>query len=372
MRHNQQIMKIVIVTHLIYPALNPRAFRSTELAKEFARQGHDVRLYAVTGNYDYTDFMKETGIKVCPIKPKFDTVNAGSAKASLFRRACRKLSYYFFDFPHIEMSWLSYKLLKEEENIDLLVTIAYPHPIHWGAAFLKKHSPQNFAKTWISDCGDPYMLNPLEKRRWYFKYMEEFWGRMTDYITIPIEEAKKSYYPSVQSKLRIIPQGFNFTNIKLDTYQKHNIPHFAYAGSIYAGSRDPTTFLQYLMTLKHDFRFTVYTKTPAFFEEFKNKLGDKLQIRTFIPREQLIFELSGQDFLINLTNPFSVQAPSKLIDYALTQRPIVRISTPFNEEEKMQKIFDKGEVDNDYADIDISAYDIRNVADAFLALTDRT
>ena len=35
-------MKILIVSGFFYPQNTPRAFRTTELAKEFARLGHDV------------------------------------------------------------------------------------------------------------------------------------------------------------------------------------------------------------------------------------------------------------------------------------------------------------------------------------------
>lgn len=357
----------------MYPRLNPRAFRSTELAREFARRGHDVTLYGETGEYDYTEFTKNTGVKVRQIKRRFTTLDIEKewGNFSFVKRMSWIALGYFFEFPEVGLVKRVYNILKHENDVDLLVTVAHPHPIHWGAALRKKIEPQLFPKTWISDCGDPFMLNPFYKKRWYFKYIEEFWGRMTDFITIPIENAKSGYYPSVQSKLRIIPQGFDYQNTKLDSYAPHKVPHFAYAGAIYPGMRDPTTFLQYLVSQNYDFCFTIYTKIPEFFDTFKKELGDKLQIRPFIPREQLIFELSSQDFLINFENPNAMQAPSKLVDYALTKRPIIKISTPFNEEAKMQNIFAKGKVNNDYADIDISAYDIRNVADAFLALTDR-
>ena len=57
-------MKIVIISSVFYPRQSPRSYRATELAKYFAKQGHEVYSYAVLGKFDYQQFEKETGIKV--------------------------------------------------------------------------------------------------------------------------------------------------------------------------------------------------------------------------------------------------------------------------------------------------------------------
>lgn len=40
--------KILIISRSFYPMNSPRSFRTTELAKEFARQGHEVRALTTT------------------------------------------------------------------------------------------------------------------------------------------------------------------------------------------------------------------------------------------------------------------------------------------------------------------------------------
>ena len=55
-------MNIVIISRTCFPAKAPRSHRATELAKEFARQGHNVSLYALLGDYNYTQFSKQTGV----------------------------------------------------------------------------------------------------------------------------------------------------------------------------------------------------------------------------------------------------------------------------------------------------------------------
>ena len=57
-------MKILVLSQHIFPMQTPRAHRTTELIKELALQGHNVTVYAVLGKYNYTEFEKQTKIKV--------------------------------------------------------------------------------------------------------------------------------------------------------------------------------------------------------------------------------------------------------------------------------------------------------------------
>ena len=368
------LMKIVIISRAIYPQLAPRPFRATELAKYFAKIGHDVTLYGVLGKFDYTNFEEETGVKVRNLaKMTFATQNSdGTGKVSLMNKVARKLLHRFLEFPDIELAFKVFRLLGREKDVDLLITVAIPYPIHWGAAWAKKRFKDRFPKRWISDCGDPYMGNSAHKKPlFYFQYVEDFWGRETDYITIPVEEARKAYNEKVQDKIRIIPQGFDFSNVKIDNGFKGNrIPHFAYAGVVYKDYRDPSRFLEYLSKIKRDFCFVVYTRTKELFENYQKNLGDKLVIKDYIPREELLFNLSRMDFLVNIQNNESVQAPSKLIDYYLSGRPILDISSAFtDEEQKNVDAFFVGDYTGKHEEVDIQQYNIENVGNAFLELS---
>ena len=363
-------MKIVLISRTIYPLLSPRAFRTTEIAKQFARQGHEVVVYAVLGTYNYSLFEERYRVKVKPIKMKLSTLNSdGKCRYNWLDKGLYHLLHRLIEYPDIEFCWKIPQILKKEKNIDLLITIAVPHPIHWGAAIAKSIFPQKeFPSKWISDCGDPYTGSAVgQKHPFYFKYVENFWGEKTDFVTIPLKGACEAYRKNVQEKIRIIPQGFDFSEVKLSDKVDNTIPHFAYAGSIYKGQRDPSSFLEYLCKLKQEFVFTVYTNDSLFYQLYKAKLGEKLIVKPYIERQQLIYELSEQNFLINLINPSSVQSPSKLIDYLLTRRPIIDISTPFAEETIVQRAF-QGIFDNKYEHVNIQEYNIINVANKFLSL----
>lgn len=368
-------MKIVIISRCIYPAIAPRPFRATELAKFFAKQGHEVFLYAVIGKYDYREFEEGTGVKVCSLgKMHFATLNSdGYVRNNFFDRLLKRVFGRIAEFPDIELSWKTKNIVKGLSDVDLLVTVAIPYPIHWGAAWSKKKYPMCFPKVWISDCGDPYMGNSVRNAHpHYFQRIEDFWGKQTDYIAIPLEAAKKAYSEKVQDKLRVIPQGFDFSNVRIDKHFKCNaIPRFAYAGAIYPGYRDPSRFLQYLCEkVDRPFEFVVYTKNRSFFEKYKSVLGDKLTVKNYVPREQLLWDLSQMDFLVNINNNSSVQSPSKLIDYYLTTRPIIDVTTDFNESDIVEE-FLNGNYDHQHIKADISQYDIRNVGQQFLNLVEQ-
>ena len=70
------------------------------------------------------------------------------------------------------------------------------------------------------------MGNSVTKPYFYFKYLEKFWGKKTDFITVPVIEAKNAYYIEVEHKIVEIPQGFDFSDIKLEVYKKSKITTF--------------------------------------------------------------------------------------------------------------------------------------------------
>ena len=362
-------LNITIISRYIYPVMAPRPMRTTELAKELARQGHNVTLYGYLGTYNYSDFEKEHNIKVKTLGSFFNPqsyIEGTTKNISGWKRKIIGFLGKWFEFPDIIISKTVYKALKDEKP-DILITVALPFPIHWGTAFAKKYQKHLSNTLWVSDCGDPYMGTPMAHRPFYFKYIEKFWCRQTDYITVPLEQAKEGYYKEFRDKIRVIPQGFNFEDVVLLPYIKNNIPHFAYSGTVYPQSRDPRTFLEYLCTVDKPFKFIVYTNRQEVFTPYVEKLSGKIEIRNYVPHEELLKELSKMDFLINIKNESSVQQPSKLIDYYLTKRPIIEITSAFNEKDIFEE-FIKGDYTHQLICNNIEDYNIKNIANKFLNL----
>lgn len=358
-------MKILIVTQHIFPIQSPRSIRSTELIKELSRRGHQVTVYAVLGKYDYSAFQQEYGIKVNPIPIHweiFPNNSDGSGRRTFIDKVLGRLLRKF-EFPLFEFYYRIARIIKNEETFDALISIAAPHHIHWGCARAKAKYPQQFPRVWIADCGDPFMKNGTTKEHlpFFAKYERTFCNEC-DYITVPIENAKAAYYPEFRDKIRVIPQGFDFNlNAVGQTPVKNDVPTFAFAGMFYADIRNPRLLLDYLCSIKHDFRFYVYTRFDSLLSDYADKLKGRLIVKSPIPRNELIEVLKTMDFLVNIKNVNSPnQLPSKLIDYSIAGRPILDID-PQNIDKSQIDAFISGNYSSALKIDNLENYHISNV-----------
>jgi len=365
--------KILIISNYFYPQNTPRAFRTTELVKEFARLGHDVTVYIPKNDNEHIAFEKEYGVTIKDLgKQKFKGIdlNKGNKYAILFKRVIRRGLDLVFHYPNIEWMFKVKKALKNENGYDLLITIAVPHPIHWGTACARNKN-HTIAKTWVADCGDPFMGSTTDtfKPPFYFKYIEKYWNKKCDFISVPFIGAINGYYQSFHHKVKVIPQGFNFNEISIDSkdYNPNKVTTFAYAGGFIPGARDPKEFITYLLSLEIDFKFIVYTRTLNMIQPLLDIAKGKIEIRDYVPRKKLIKELSKMDFIVNFNNGNTTQLPSKLIDYYLTKRPVLSINS---------YSFDK-EIIDEFLNYDYShqliytnpeQYKIQNVCQKFIDL----
>lgn len=359
-------MKILIVSGSFYPVNSPRSFRTTELVKELSKDGHDITLYIPQYNYDYTDFFKSY-----PLNIKYFNRTIEKRRyigINIIDRIIFHIRNRFFNYPECKILPKVKKAIKKESNYDVLISIAVPHAIHWAIGYLYKRG-HKIAKKWIADCGDPFMLTDSGKYRppFYFKWGEKNWCRLCDYISVPTETSYKGYYPEFKNKIKVIPQAFNFEEVKLNKYIQNKVPTFAYSGVFIPEKRDPRPILDFLEQSNIDFKFIVYTKQHNMLQEHKKRLGDKIEIREYIPRLELLKELSTVDFLLNIENGTNVQTPSKLIDYALTKRPILSIDCNNIDTEKFYQ-FLNGNYSQQYIVNDIEKYNIKNVVKQFLNL----
>jgi hypothetical protein len=369
-------MKVVIIAQHIFPRPTPRASRATELAKEFAKQGHHVTLYAVLGKYDYSAFEKEYNITIkhIPLNFEFHTYSSDiDHKRVFFDKVLGKLFGKIFEFPYIEFYFKIPSIIQKENDADLIISIGAPHQIHWGLAKAKMQLGSKFKAVWIADCGDPFMKNykNQEHFRFYGKF-EHLFCSLADFISVPVTSAIEDYFPEYKNKFVVIPQGFSF-DLKLlekeiaknSTNKKLN---FCYAGLLNENYRNPKSFLDILCKSDADFTFTVYSADLKLIAEYQDVLGEKLLLKKPIPRSKLLEELEKMDFLVNIENKdLPGQVPSKLIDYAILRKPILNIK-PENPDEKIIIEFLNGNFSNSYNVENIENYHISNIYNNFIQL----
>ncbi|MHC1775906.1 MAG: glycosyltransferase [Lentimicrobium sp.] len=368
--------KILIASGTFFPENSPRSFRTTELAKELGRVGHDVTIL-IPRNYkiDYTDFEKKYQVRI----KFYDQLSLPEISGSfegrfgIIKLAIRRLLLMLFEYPSIKFMYLVKKALITENDYDLLISIAVPFPIHWGVAWARTRK-KRIAKVWVADCGDPYMGCKTDsfKKLFYFKYLEQWFCRKADYISIPNKDHINQYYSEFHGKIKFIPQGFRFEDSNIHLGEIENaIPTFAFAGVLLKTKRDPAVLLEYLASVDVDFKFILYTESNHLIEPFKKKLGNKIEVRPYIRREALLYELSKMDFLLNIEFHSSVKSnsPSKLIDYAIVDRPVLSLSMESLNTSLIDEFLGKN-YKNRLQIIDINRFRIENVAKQFIDLVE--
>lgn len=361
---------ILIVCKDIYPIQNPRSFRAGELVKEFLRRGLNVKVVCSLSEENFKLFKNEfSNVAALNLGLPSNILDRNIfKKMTLLKRILNKYLYHFLQYPNIVLLFKVKNYLKKNtDKTDLMITIAYPFPIHWGAAIAKKSKIKNFPVRWVADCGDPFMGNPIIKPPFYFKFFEKLFCRMADKITIPVEIGRRGYYNEFHKKIEIIPQGFDFSTVEKGLYTKNSVPTFLYAGIFYKGSRDPRAFLDYLVKIESDFRFVIYTPEDSLVKNYLEILGNRLVINPSIPRSELLKKMSMVDFLINIENESENQTPSKLIDYSLAGRPILSISMKDIDEKKFND-FLNGIYQDEFKVDHIERYNIVNVVNKFVEI----
>lgn len=368
-------MRILITSYHFYPEITPRAFRTYELAKEFARQGHEITVHIPDNEFDYKKMERAYNIKIVKVKPG-SFLNRDWDGPLLLRKLLRKtfLKRYFDDRPTEFMITLAKSLMARNEPYDVIISIGLPFSVHIGSAaalYLKR----GLARVRIADYGDPYTYNQDvagEPKRWHH-WLEKFILRAFDYITVPIDSAVESYIKFKDaSRIKVIPQGICFEDFRIAEYKRNPVPTFVYGGIFYSRIRNPKCFWDFLAALENEFKFILYTDTAnpenmSIIKPVKEKLGSRLEVRQFIPRPDFIREASKADFLVNIRNKSMVQLPSKIIDYALTGRPIFSCGQD-DFPPSIFREFLRGEY-RGRLDVDIHEYDIKNVCKKFTHLT---
>jgi len=366
--------RVLIIANGFYPEQSPRAFRATELAKEFCRQGHHVSVMAPSRE-SIQPLLTEYPIEFISLgKLKWKIpINQNLGKVgALYNKAANRLLPLLFEYPKIELYYKVKKKLREENGkFDILISIAVPYPIHWGvAASWSTKKDKNIAPIWIADCGDPYCIqeNDTFQPPFYFRWIEKWFMRKVDYISVPTETSYRGYFPEFHSKLKVIPQGFRFEDIDRREGVNDGIVRFGYGGSFAPKRRDPGALLEFLTNLDNSFlfEFHIFTKNASFVERYALK-DSRIILHPAIPRIQFLETLSTFDFVVNLANFGTAQTPSKLIDYSIINKPVLQID-PGHLETEIILQFLNGNYKNQINIDRPEQYRINNVVNQFLVL----
>jgi len=382
-------MKILIVAYHFYPDVTPRSFRAFELVKELGREGHDVKVLLPKSDFNFQEICKKYNFSIDfvdyykTLQNSLETKNKIKNNSNFININIMKVikNFYYCIFPSGRATQFYFyavykKLIHYNEHFDMIISIATPYDTHMGIALAmlkKKNLFQSGVK--VADYGDPLYKNPALPSCFLYYWIDKFISSKFDYVTVPTETAISIFETFKNKKnIKLIPQGFDFSNVKRAEYVKNKTITFAYAGIFYEDIRNPKPLLDFLLSLDRkgiDFRFVIYTKinninNMNLLNKYQNELKKKLCINASIPREDVIYELSKMDFLINIDNLSESQTPSKLIDYALTKRPIFSFNQLNFSDTKFMNF-----INAQYSDstvIDLDKFDIKKISNQFVQL----
>lgn len=367
--------RILIISASFFPDNSPRSFRATELAKEFSKRGLAVTVLTHYKPSVHDEFSKQHGFTIKDLgrRKHLGIEIKGKGFIRLIRRFFSRSLLLIFEYPSIELVWMVKRALGNEDGYDLLISIAVPYAIHWGVA-VTRTGKAKIARVWVADCGDPYVgrENDSFGVPFYFKFIERWFMRKADFITVPTTGSIDAYFPEFHNKIRVIPQGFNFNEYALHkNVMKNPCPTFAYAGMFIPRRRDPTELIEFLEKEDRDFIFHIYTKTPQHIPLIKNNTRKKILIHEPVPRAELLQILNEMDFLINFENIGNKQTPSKIIDYLILNKPILSIKTGCLRRDLVLE-FLSGNYGGRLVVEDTDQYRIENVCTNFLHLAERS
>ncbi len=362
--------KILIVSNAFYPENSPRSIRTTELAKELTIQGNLVTLIShpnpgVAEHCEQNGILfKSMGSVTYPV-PKVK----GKGIVRLFWRTITRFSSLLFEYPNIQLIFLVKKALQNEKGYDGLISVAVPHPIHWGVARIWT---KKIAKVWIADCGDPYVgnVNDTFKKPFYFKYIEDWTFNKVDYITVPFEGARQGYSEKIQHKIKIIPQGLSFPVLQksINIDEDDSTVKFAYSGNIGSYQKLLKIFSEQLDQIELDYKFFIFTKERhVWLNALSEKTLQKCVISDYLERKELLTELLKVDFLLHFPYEVDLQKSLKLVDYTYIKKPILSYKAANANSERLFNFLQKN-FDHESQDINIEEYRIENVTKKFLEL----
>lgn len=371
METKQPRMHLLIVSYSYHPALNPRAFRWTELAEYWAAAGdtvdviagwspgssrtetrNGVRVYRVGGKMMERLRAWLTGRSVRASGAAGRNGRSGTANSA--PRAAGSIgavAKWLHDKTWKKLYWPDYvcfwyfaaarqaERLIAERRYDALVTVSLPFTSHLVGRRIKRKSPE---LTWLVDTGDPFCFleaTPHNNLRLYKRLnyrAERAVFADSDAVAVTTEATRRIYqklFPEAAGKIEVIAPlaPRQEPNARERVFADDNGLRLVFVGTLYRTIRDPSpllaTFDRLLQTelgsrLELHF-FGGNNDCETYFDRYADLMGKKIFLHGIVPRARALAAIQEAAALINIGNLTPYQLPSKLLEYMVSGRPII-------------------------------------------------
>ena len=395
-------MKILLITYTFLPDVTPRSMRWSQLKNHWERDGHQVHVVTASSS-EINDISQEQNLVrvkenyIGKIRKKIMLGgNTNSAENIAIEKGLNilgttfksilskiyKFSLRSFQWPDYAWTWIfsSTKEVKayidKAGPFDLMISVSHPFSSHLVAYFVKKDLPH---LRWIIDLGDPFcFLNEAQPNNFkiYGSLNKKVEGKIMETcesISVTTDETKQEYariFPKLREKITVIPplvdeQSLKLVNISKQAKKDLSDPiKLVYTGTLYSKIRNPSHFLEILEEVakisKRKIEMNFFGLTNDLDISSLPSFSFKLNFYGEVSKEKINQEILKANILVNLGNSTHYQLPSKLVDYSLSGKPILNISTIENDSSSSfledysnyLNIYTKKELQkNDYEDI---------------------
>ncbi|EMN7257599.1 glycosyltransferase [Vibrio vulnificus] len=247
--------------------------------------------------------------------------------------------------------------LRNEKNIDLIITVGFPFSTHLLGYKLKR----KYGIKWIMDYGDPWSFNPSSEtvpyyRRWLDRIVESFIIKSCDHITVTTETTKSAFESEFKHlpKITVIQQGVDFDLFRnrndLYKFDDELTLNFFYSGIFYKDIRNPENFfiaISKIRKLPIKINIIIAGHMEDYIFEMLERLSFpeciKLKFVGNISFEEVVNYQIKSDGLLFFGNKGSLQVPGKIYEYLASGTPIFSISYQQDAVSEMIKFYRRGE-----------------------------
>jgi glycosyltransferase involved in cell wall biosynthesis len=364
-RFDDQGRDLLIVSFSYRPMLNPRAFRWTALAEEFARRGVRVR---VVCSWQPGLAPRETinGVEIHRVGNRFAegrraqlarirgqgraatgatvTKESNSPLGRLAGRFWRQIAW-----PDTTCVW--YRPALHEANTLLSAapgaTVVTVSPSFTAQLIGRAIAKSRLAARWVADMGDPFSLAIESPANNFFLYgglnrwAERAMFRTAHAVTLTNARIRREYanqYPDSSERMVVIPPLLPDIEALSDNHcalaaSAGTAIRLVYVGSLYKSLRRPDFLLALFKALSkkppsrplelHFFGNTEECNDA--FAPYADLIGGSLQLHGMVVQEKALAAMRDASLVVNLGNANPCQLPSKLVEYMAFGKPILNI-----------------------------------------------
>ena len=353
-------MRILIINYYYPPVVDAHAYRWEQIANLWVLQGHQVDV--ITGSvHGVTAHTIESGVNVSRIgifkrnKTNSSPLTILKIKSNLSALIKQKLTsaarsfYRKLYWPDGLWHWIPsalWEVLKRRSvKYDFVVSYSPCFGSHLVALIFSKLN-RSYILNWVADYGDPFSVSdtmPPNNFNFYNKlnFIAERLVISCANSVVFTNDATKLIYHSrfpINKIFKVIPHAvdidrfyagtgsvYMFNDLKCKQTHRSNI---VYIGGFHRGIREPYLLFELARLLEEftpdSFMFNIYGPDNGF--DLASHACQYIKYHGMVDREHAVQLCRGADVLVNVDNLNCIMAPSKIVEYIATGRPLVNLT----------------------------------------------